>query len=167
MVRIHHGPLMLHLSDQVLLLCDKQGDHRMKMDRKYNESVPPMRKENEVDYKKAMARMTRLGHSLETHKDIIAYMEQEIDYYRMKIERLSNRDSDSQFSISEQLTAEVMPCDKVFYMDKDDVLILHTKRNVSEETLSEKQDEITERTGIKVVIFGGNVDIVGVVRHGS
>ena len=139
----------------------------MKMDRKYNESVPPMRKENEADYKKAMARMARLGHSLETHKDIIAYMEQEIDYYRMKIERLSSRYAASQFTVSEELTAEVIPCDKVFYMDKDDVLILHTKRNVSEETISEKQDEITERTGIKTVIFGGSVDIVGVVRHGS
>lgn len=139
----------------------------MKIEGKYDKLVPPMRKENEADYKKAMARMTRLGHSLETHKDIIAYMEQEIDYYRMKIERLSSRDADSQSSVSEELTAEVIPCDKVFYMDKDDVLILHTKRNVSEETLSEKQDEITERTGIKVVIFGGNVDIVGVVRHGS
>lgn len=138
------------------------------MNGKYNESVPPMRKENEADYKKAMARMARLGHSLETHKDIIAYMEQEIDYYRMKIERLSSRDAASQFSVSEELTAElIVPCDKVFYMDKDDVLILHTKRNVSEETISEKQDEITERTGIKTVIFGGSVDIVGVVRHGS
>lgn len=137
------------------------------MNGKYNESVPPMHKENEADYKKAMARMARLGHSLETHKNIIAYMEQEIDYYRMKIERLSSRYAASQFTVSEELTAEVIPCDKVFYMAKDDVLILHTKRNVSEETLSEKQDEITERTGIKTVIFGGSVDIVGVVRHGS
>ena len=137
------------------------------MNGKYNESVPPMRKENEADYKKAMARMARLGHSLETHKDIIAYMEQEIDYYRMKIERLSSRYAASQFTVSEELTAKVIPCDKVFYMDKDDVLILHTRTFVSEETLSKKQEEITERTGIKTVIFGGSVDIVGVIRHGS
>ena len=139
----------------------------MKIDGKHIELVPPMRKENEADYKKAMVRMARLGYSPETHMDIIAYMEREIDQYITEIERLRNRDTASQFSVSEELTTEAMYCDKVFYIDKDDVLILHTKRLSSEETLSKKQDEITERTGIKTVIFEGSSDIVGVIRHGS
>lgn len=139
---------------------------------------PPVRKELEADYNKAMVRMKMRGHGGECLRNVIAYQEQEIDMYRGEIVRLRNAIDGLQRKAEDTAlvhghTAEMIAegiaiADGLPRISKDDTMILQSEYILgSEETIATMQEEIKKRTGINVALLDGRMKIAGVIEHGS
>lgn len=62
---------------------------------------------------------------------------------------------------------EEIAFNKIFRIKHDDILILKTSRIIRKEDMIVLQKDISEQTGVKVALFDGRSDIVGVVEHGT
>lgn len=134
---------------------------------------PPVCKELEMPYNRAMDRMIRLGHGRECPRDIIAYQELEIERYRNEIVLIRAENSkyrekvqllENKNRIMEEIASNK---NRLWKIGKNDVLILSARKIMSEENMKRYQAEMTARTGIKTVIFDGNYDIVGAIKNGT
>lgn len=141
------------------------------MKRKNNYNNLPVSKVNEMFYKKAINRLSKLVRLDECLPgDLIAMQEREIERYRSKIyfleEELKKQKSEEVAQV--ELVAEgIIVDDGLFRVGEKDILILHTKKLMRNEDIIQLQEEIIKRTGIKVAVIDGRSDIVGVVEHGT
>lgn len=134
---------------------------------------PPVRKDLEADYNKAMSRMMMLRHGKECLRNIIAYQEQEIDRYRTEIARsrevidTHHKDAVSVHEYTSELIAEGITVDSVLRINKDDALILRVDRKYTKDIMTDLQNEIAERIGMRVVLLNVGMELIGAVEHGS
>ena len=141
------------------------------MKRKHNYNNLPVSKLNEIIYKTAIDRLSKVVCLDECLPgDLIAMQEREIERYRSTIyfleEELKKQKSEEVAQV--ELVAEgIVADDGLFRVGTKDVLILHTKRLMRKEDIIRSQEEISMCTGIKVALFDGRSDIVGVVEHGT
>lgn len=137
------------------------------MNGKYNESVPPMRKENEADYKKAMARMARLGHSLETHKDIISYMEREIEKYRSDIQYLKKelKEKTKEVTLETGVAIDgIAVDDRIFRISNGDTMIITSQVRYTKESIDEFVGKFA-KCGVGCIVLAPGMDAIGVIEH--
>ena len=137
------------------------------MNGKYNESVPPMRKENEADYKKAMARMARLGHSLATHKDIIAYMEREIERYRTDIQYLKKelKEKTKEVALETEVAIEGISFDDgILHVSKGDTMIITSQVRYTKESIDELVDKFA-KCGVGCIVLAAGMNVIGMIEH--
>lgn len=67
-----------------------------------------------------------------------------------------------------ELVAEGITVDDgLFRIGTKDILMLKTRCRISNEDMIRLQEEVFTRTGIKVAVFDGRFDIVGVIEHGT
>lgn len=141
------------------------------MKQKNNYNNLPVSKLNEIVYKTAIDRLSKVVCLDECLPgDLIAMQEQEIERYRSTIyfleEELKKQKSEEAAQV--ELVAEgIIADDGLFRVGEKDILILHTKKLMRNEDIIRSQEEISMRTGIKVALFDGRSDIVGVVEHGT
>ena len=131
----------------------------------------PVSKANEALYEKAISRISKQTCVDECWPgDIIAMQEQEIEGYRSKIHFLEEelKKTEERGSSAVELVAEgIIADDGLFRIGMNDVLILKLKCILKNEVATQIQEEISKRTGIKVAVFDGKSDIVGIVEHGT
>lgn len=128
--------------------------------------------ENNRDlYEKAINRMRR------THPcdilftgDIIAMLEEEIDGYRNKIRYLEKelKEKTEEATLETEAAIEGIAVDDgIFHVSSGDTLILKTDKLIREEDARKIQEDIHKRTGLRVALFDGRTDIIGVAEHGT
>lgn len=128
--------------------------------------------ENNRDlYEKAINRMRR------THPcdilftgDIIAMLEEEIDGYRNKIRYLEKelKEKTEEATLETEAAIEGIAVDDgIFHVSSGDTLILKTDKFLREEDARKIQEDIHKRTGLRVALFDGRTDIIGVEEHGT
>lgn len=139
------------------------------MKRKHNYNNLPVSKLNEIIYKTAIDRLSKVVCLDECLPgDLIAMQEQEIERYRSKIyfleEELKKQKSEEAAQV--ELVAEgIVADDRVMHLNKGDTLILKADRIYIREDMDEIIDKLNHY-GINCVMLHKSTKIIGVIEGG-
>lgn len=139
------------------------------MKRKNNYNNLPVSKLNEIIYKTAIDRLSKIVCLDECLPgDLIAVQEYEIERYRSKIyfleEELKKQKSEEAAQV--ELVAEgIIGDDGVLHLSKGDVLILKAEHVLTRETMDDIIDKLNHH-GIDCVVLHKSIEIAGVIKGG-
>lgn len=137
------------------------------MKRKHNYNNLPVSKLNEIVYRTAIDRLSKVVCLDECLPgDLIAMQEEEIERYRSKIYFLEEelKKQKSEAVAQAELVAEgIVVDDRVMHLNKGDTLILKADRIYAREVMSEIIDKLNHH-GINCVVLHKAINIVGVIE---
>lgn len=114
-----------------------------------------------------MARMARFGHSLATHKDIIAYMEREIERYRTDIQYLKKelKEKTKEVTLETGVAIEGISLDDgIFHVSKGDTMIITSQVRYTRESIDEFVGKFA-KCGVGFIVLAPNMNVIGVIEH--